>query len=127
MVWKLDGLTEEQFEATRDYLTKSVAMLVQTDDRRIGYALDSEFYGTPEFVDYVRDGLDRLALTDVNRAIARHLRSERLQFVVVAADAKSFRDAILAKGNSEDPATLYQDFMGREPRLEPLLERAGLI
>jgi len=40
---------------------------------------------------------------------------------------RAFRDAILSKGNSEDPAKLYRDFMGREPRLEPLLERAGLI
>ena len=40
---------------------------------------------------------------------------------------RAFRDTILSKGNSEDPAKLYEDFMGREPRLEPLLERAGLL
>jgi oligopeptidase A len=39
----------------------------------------------------------------------------------------AFRETILSKGNSEDPAKLYQDFMGREPRLEPLLERTGLV
>jgi oligopeptidase A len=38
----------------------------------------------------------------------------------------AFREAILSKGNSEDPATLYEAFMGREPELEPLLERTGL-
>ncbi len=108
--WELDklvknGLTEKQFEATRDYLSKSVAMLVQTDDRRLGYALDSMFYGTPEFVRYVRDGLAKLTLDDVNRAIKTHLRSDRLQFVVVTADAKGFRDAIL--GDAPTPIT-YQ-------------------
>ncbi|UCH30668.1 MAG: M3 family metallopeptidase [Myxococcales bacterium] len=40
---------------------------------------------------------------------------------------RAFRDTILSKGNSEDPAKLYEAFMGREPRLEPLLERAGLL
>jgi len=40
---------------------------------------------------------------------------------------RAFRDAILSKGNSEEPAKLYQDFMGRGPALEPLLRRAGLI
>jgi oligopeptidase A len=40
---------------------------------------------------------------------------------------KAFREAILSKGNSEDPAKLYEAFMGRAPKLEPLLERAGLI
>lgn len=38
----------------------------------------------------------------------------------------AFRDAILARGDSRDPMDLFVEFMGREPKLEPLLERAGL-
>jgi len=37
-----------------------------------------------------------------------------------------FRRKILSRGNSEDPAVLFEDFMGRGPRLESLLKRAGL-
>jgi oligopeptidase A len=37
-----------------------------------------------------------------------------------------FRTKILAKGNSQDPAELYRDFMGRGPDLNALLERSGL-
>ena len=39
---------------------------------------------------------------------------------------RAFREAILSKGNSEEPEILYESFMGRGPKLEPLLERAGL-
>jgi len=39
---------------------------------------------------------------------------------------KDFRKTILSKGNSEDPAKLYRDFMGRDPKLDALLERAGI-
>ncbi len=40
---------------------------------------------------------------------------------------RAFRDAILSKGDSRDPMELYREFMGREPRIEPLLERQGLL
>ena len=40
---------------------------------------------------------------------------------------RSFRETILEKGDSEDPADLYRAFMGRDPDTHPLLERLGLV
>ena len=38
-----------------------------------------------------------------------------------------FRDNILARGNSADPADLYRAFRGRDPNPDALLERSGLL
>jgi oligopeptidase A len=38
-----------------------------------------------------------------------------------------FRRAVLARGDSRDPRELYREFMGRDPDLQPLLERSGLV
>ena len=40
--------------------------------------------------------------------------------------ARSFRENILSKGNTDEPMTLYKKFRGKEPAIEPLLKRRGL-
>ena len=40
---------------------------------------------------------------------------------------RAFRDTILSKGDSEKPTELFRAFRGREPSLDPLFERAGLV
>jgi zinc protease len=110
-----DGLTAEEFEATRGFLTKNAALLVQTQDARLGYALDSRYYGTADYVAFMRDALARLTLKDVNDAIRRHLASPAVRVVMVTKDAAALGDA-LASGapspiayNSPKPQALLDE------------------
>ncbi len=41
--------------------------------------------------------------------------------------AKLFRDNILSRGGTEDPMTLYKTFRGKEPEIDPLLKKRGLL
>ncbi len=43
-----------------------------------------------------------------------------------AATAAAFRAKVLEKGQTADPAQLYRDFRGRDPKVDALLEKRGL-
>jgi zinc protease len=88
------GMSQEDFESTREFLSKFVNLLTQTQSDQLGYALDSQYYGTPEFTDYLKDSLKKLTLEQVNEAIRKHLRSTDLDVVVITKDAQGMRKAI---------------------------------
>ncbi len=91
-----DGMSLQEFEGTRKFLSKFVNLLTQTDAARLGYALDSRYYGLPEFNGWLKNALSRLTLADVNQAIRKHLRATDLDVVIVAKDAPGLRKTILA-------------------------------
>jgi zinc protease len=95
-----NGLTEKQFQATRDYLMKNVYLLTATQDAQLGYALDSSWYGIGEYCQYLRDRLAGLTLEDVNRAIKKHLSAKDLAVVMITKDAAALKDALVADGFS---------------------------
>ncbi len=90
-----EGLTEEAFEATRNYLLKFVNILTKTQDRQLGYALDSRYYGIGDFTEFVRSGLEKLTLEEVNRVIRRHLQTENVKFAIITRDAQDLRRRLI--------------------------------
>lgn len=110
-----EGMTEADFEATRSFLSKFVSLLTDGQSRQLGYALDSRYYGTDGFADYVRQGLAELTLADVNRVIREQLRVERMQYVFVTRDAADLRRRLVDDApstvtyDSEKPESLLQE------------------
>jgi zinc protease len=98
-----DGMSQETFEATRDFLSKFVNLLVANQDAQLGYLLDSNYYKTGEFSAYLRDALKRLTLEQVNAAIRAHLSTDKMRVVIVTKDAPALRDAIV--NNRPSPIT----------------------
>jgi len=95
-----NGLTKAQFEETRDYLMKNVYVMTARQDQQLGYALDSKWYGVPEFTEYMRTGLSKLTVDQVNAAIRRHLNAENMSIVIVAHDAENLKRTLVADGFS---------------------------
>ena len=91
-----NGVSQDDFEATREYLVNYSKLYVQTTSRRLGYAMDSRFYDTGFFIDEIRARLESLTVDDVNGAIRRHLQADDLAVAIVTRDAEAFRDELLS-------------------------------
>ena len=95
-----DGLSQEVFETTRDFLLNYSKLYVQTASRQLGYEMDSLFYGTRYYIDEIQEHLGSLTIDDVNQAVRRHLQHENLAIAVVTSDAETFRDQLLSNAPS---------------------------
>jgi zinc protease len=110
-----EGMSESDFEATRSFLSKFVSLLTDGQSRQLGYEIDSQYYGTGPFSEYVRDGLARLTLEDVNRVIRENLTTGSMQYVFVTKDAADLRQRLLGDApsplryDSEKPDALLQE------------------
>ena len=110
-----NGLTDEQFEATRAFLSKYAGLLLKGQDRVLGYHMDSDFYGTEGFVELVTSGLDALTTEQVNAVIKKHLQTDDIQFVFITSDGEDMRDRLIndttsaMEYNSEKPAELLAE------------------
>jgi zinc protease len=91
-----DGLSEADFQATRGYLMKNVFVMTATQNQQLGYALDSKWYGIPEYTAFMQDKLDKLTRSDVNAAIRKHLSPRDLSVVIVTKDARGLADKLVA-------------------------------
>ena len=103
-------MTKEQFETTRGYLMKNVFVMTSTQDQQLGYALDSQWYNTPEFTKLMRDGLSKLTVDDVNAAMKKHLSAKNLSVVIITKDAAGLKEKLL----SDTPSPIKYD--GNKPQ-----------
>jgi zinc protease len=90
-----DGLTEEEFQRTKTFLSKYVDLLMKTKDAEMGYAIDSLYYDIPPFSRYVKETLKQVTRDWVNRAIRKHLGGAKMHIVAIAKDAEGFKGAVL--------------------------------
>ena len=117
-----EGMTESDFEATRSFLSKFVSLLTDGQSRQLGYAIDSQYYETGPFSDYVREGLAKLTLDDVNRVIRENLTTENMQYVFVTKDASDLRRRL----TDDAPSPISYDSEKPEALLEEDREIATL-
>ncbi len=92
------GLTEDELTRIRSYLEGYYALFLQTESRRLGFAVDDAFYGQDvPWLEALRASWRGLSAADVNAAIRRHLDPSRLQMAIVAPDAEAFAERLASE------------------------------
>lgn len=98
-VYYLDQLVRQpmprdRFELVRGFLLSYTRLWEQTDQRRLGYAIDSLFYGTPNFLEQYRKALSDMTPESVQEALRRRVHPESLSFAFVTQDAPALVNAL---------------------------------
>ena len=114
------GMTQQEFELTQKFLVKYALHYASTTTERLGYAIDSKFYGIGgDYIDLYRKRIQELTLAQVNAAIKKHLTSRDLKIAVVTRDGEQFKRELIA--DSPSPVQ-YQS-----PKPESVLEEDKII
>lgn len=109
------GMSQEAFEATREFLGKYAVVLTDSNSSALGYAIDSKWYGVADYRTFVAEELKKLTVEKVNAAIRKHLSTQNVTVVIVTKDGNALREAILNEKtspitySSPKPASLLEE------------------
>lgn len=100
-LWEVDrlierGLTQEEFELTRDFLVNYSKLWAQTLSDRLGFLMDSEYYGMPYYIDEIDRRLASMKLEEVNKAVKKYLQTAAYDAVLVTRNAEAMKEALQA-------------------------------
>ncbi len=111
-----EGIGEADFKRIQQFVTNYFALYAQTEQQRLGYALDARFYGGGAAdIDALRAQLAALTRERVNDALRRHVLPGRLQVAMIAPGAQALADKLVSgeaspiSYNTEKPPELLAE------------------
>ena len=98
-----NGMTPEDFEATRTFLKSYIKLYIQTPERQLGYLMDSKFYGRQNYIKEMDALLEKLTLEDVNNAIKKYWQGDNMYITIVtdASEAEPLAESL--RNNTPSP------------------------
>lgn len=87
------GMTQEEFELTRNFLKKYHLHFAETTEDRLGWRIDDAFYGIggEGHLAQFAAKLDALSLEQVNAAIKKHWKVQNFRFAIVTGEAEKIK------------------------------------
>lgn len=78
-----NGISEEDFEATRAFLKSYIRLYIKSPEQQLGYLMDSKMYGRENYIEELGALLSKLTLDDVNNAIKKYMQIENMKITIV--------------------------------------------
>lgn len=96
-----NGMTEGEFQLTKDFLYKYVLHFAPTTSERLGYAIDDVFYGIKgSHLENFRKMMKEITLKDVNAAVKKYWQYDDMQIAIITKDAQGLKDALVSEAPS---------------------------
>ena len=94
---KNKGLTQEEFDLTRQFLRSYTKLYIQTPARQLGFMMDSKFYGLDNYIQQLDEQLAALTLEQVNAAASKYLQTENMCITMITdkAEAEALKKSLL--------------------------------
>jgi zinc protease len=89
-----EGMTEADFKLTRDFVVNYSKLWAQSLQDRLGFTMDSKFYGMPYYIDEIQARLSKLTVADVNAAIKKYISTDNYEAVLVTANAQPLKETL---------------------------------
>jgi len=119
------GMSEEDFEATRAFLRSYVRLYVQTPADRLGYLMDSRFYGRNDFISDLEKLFPTLTVQDVNKAMRKYWQTKNL-FVTIVTD-KSEADPLAKSLRENLPSPMSYSDVVRAGLQKDVVEKDSIV
>jgi zinc protease len=98
-----NGLSQEDFELTRQFLRSYIKLYIQTPSSELGYLMDSRFYDRTDYLTELDQLLSELTLDDVNTAIRKYLQAENMYVAIITDESEAEPLAENLRTNSPSP------------------------
>ena len=97
------GMSQADFEATRDFLKSYMKLYIQGPERQLGFLMDSYFYGRKDYILEMDRLLSKMTLADVNNAIRKYWQTKNMDIVVITDKSEAEPLAKSFKENTPSP------------------------
>jgi zinc protease len=114
-----EGISQERFELTRTYLLNYTRLYAQTLSERLGWLMDSHYYGYEDLLAEVQERLPKITREQVNEAVRKYLNYENIYIAIITEDAESLKNDLTS--NSPSPINYTNPNMPEEILEEDLI------